>query len=142
VLKIEFKVPEHGWLPVIILYQDIEEYFDTSDVPRDPISQLMEALDSAITGGGGEVWWHLESGGYYLNLHAEHGKLRVKLEFSMNSIKPTREIIFEFTGSFEETVVPIRRSLRKLQSYNWSEFTVPDKAMNSITAQVKLKQKG
>ncbi len=141
-LKIEFETPEHGWLPVKILYQDIEEHFDASDVPIDPISQLMEALDSAITGGGGEVWWHLEPGGYYLNIHAEHGKFRVKLEFSVNSMKPTRETIFEFIGNFEQTIVSIWRSLRKLQSYNWSEFTVPHKVMNSITAQVKLKQRG
>lgn len=34
----------------------IEEYFDVSDVPINPISQLMHVLDSTITGGGGEVW--------------------------------------------------------------------------------------
>jgi hypothetical protein len=142
VLNIVFEAPEHGWMPVKIIYQDIEEYFDVSDVPIDPIDQLMQVLDSAITGGGGEVWWHLEPAGYYLNLHAEHRKFRVKLEYSVNSMKPTRETVFEYTGNFQETIIPIWRSLRKLQSYKWTEFTVPDKAMDSITKQVKKIQKG
>lgn len=140
-LKIEFEAPEHGWMPVKIIYQDTEEYFDVSDVPIDPISQLMQVLDSAITGGGGEVWWHLEPAGYYLNLHAENSKFSVKLEYSVNSMKPTRETIFEYVGDFQETIIPIWRSLSKLQSYNWAEFTVPEKAMDTITKQIKEIQK-
>ncbi len=141
-LKIEFETPEHGWMPVKIIYGDVEEHFDVSDVPVDPISQLEDALDSAITGGGGEVWWHLEPAGYYLNLHAERGSYRMKLEYSVNSMKESRELVFEFLGSIEETLIPLWRSLRKLQSYNWSEFKVSEKAIDSITKQINSRRKG
>ena len=135
--KIEFEKPEHGRLPVRILYNDIEECFDASDVPVDPILQLQEVLDSAITLGGGEVWWHLEPAGYFLNLHAEKGKYWVKLEYSINSKKNSAETIFEFLGDFDEVIIPIWRSLRKLQSHNLNQFNVSENGMNSITNQIK-----
>lgn len=141
-LKIEFEHPSHGWMPVKITYKNIEKNFAVSDVPIDPISQLENVLDSAITGLGGEVWWHLEPGGYYLSLFAENNEFNVSLEFSMNSMKETRERVFEYTGSFEETVVPIWRSLRKLQSHNWNEFSVSREKMESITKQVKSWSRG
>jgi hypothetical protein len=141
VLKIEFEEPEHGWLPVKMTFDGAEAAFDASDVPIDPISQLEEVLDSAITGGGGEVWWHLEPAGYYLNIHAEKELYRLKLEFSERSMKTDREIIFEEVGDFEDVVIPIWRSLRKLQSYNWSEFKVSPDGMQSITNQIKIQQK-
>lgn len=139
-LKIEFEEPEYGWLPVKICFEDIEEIFDASDVPINPVSQLEEVLDSAITGYGGEVWWHLEPAGYYLSIHAEKGLYRLKLEFSKESMKDDREGIFEYTGDFENVIVPIWRSLRKLQSYDWSEFKVSPCAMRSITDKVKSLQ--
>jgi hypothetical protein len=141
VLKIEFEEPEHGWMPVKILFDDIEEHFDVSDVPIDPITQLEDVLDSAITGGGGEIWWHLEPAGYYLNLHAEKEAYRIKLEFSEQSMKADRITIFNYLGDFDSVIVPLWRSLRKLQSYGWSEFNVSSKSMQSITEQVKHKQK-
>jgi hypothetical protein len=113
-LKIEFENPEHGWMPVKIVYKEIEEYFDVSDVPINPISQLEVVLDSAITGDGGEVWWHLEPAGYYLGLNAEEDNYRVKLEYSIDSTKETRELIFEYLGNFDEIIIPLWRSLRKL----------------------------
>jgi len=141
-IKIKFETPKHGWMPVKITHNDIEEYFDVSDVPVNPISQLEDVLDSAITGGGGEVWWHLEPAGYYLNIHAEKENYRIKLEYSINSMSETRELVFEYSGNFEETVIPIWRSLRNFQSYNWKEFTVSEKTIESITKQVKAKKKG
>jgi len=141
VLKIEFEKPEHGWLPVKLTFGEVEEIFDVSDVPVDPIFQLEEVLDSAITGGGGEVWWHLEPAGYYLNLHAEKKSFRLKLEFSERSMKTDRETIFDFVGDFDSVVVPLWRSLLKLQSHNWAEFKVSSKGMQSITEQVKIQQK-
>jgi len=141
VLKIEFEAPEHGWLPVRIAYKDIEEIFHASDVPIDPISQLENVLASALTGWGGEVWWHLEPGGYYLNLHAEKDKYKLKLEYSVNSKMVSRELVFEYLGCFEETVLPIWRSLRKLQSRNWNSFRVSDEVMISTTNSIKSRNK-
>ena len=64
-LKIAFEHPHHGGLPVKIKYNGIEVCFVASDVPINPITQLENVLDSAITGGGGEVWRHLEAGSDY-----------------------------------------------------------------------------
>ncbi len=137
--KIEFEPPHHGWMPVKIVCENKEEYFDVSDVPVNPVSQLADVLDSVLTGGWGEVWWHLEPAGYYLKLEADNGAYRVQLDYSVNSMKQNREQVFEFKGNFEEIIVPIWRSLRKLQSYKWDQFEVSDTVMESISKQVKSK---
>lgn len=139
-LKIEFEEPTHGWLPVKMTLNDIEECFKASDIPLNPISQLEDALFSAITGNGDEVWWHLEPGGYYLNIHRENHNYRLKLEYSPDSKKQSREDVFDITGSFKEIIVPIWRSLRSLQSMGYSEFKVSDKVMESITNRVKAEK--
>lgn len=140
-LSIEFETPEHGWMPVKIIYKDVKVSFEVSDVPIDPISQLESVIDSSITGGCGEVWWHLEPAGYFLSIQAEEEDYRIKFEYSINSMDETRELVFEYLGSFDEVIVPLWRSLRKLQSYKWSEFCVSAPILDSITKQIKVKQK-
>ncbi|OUS29193.1 hypothetical protein A9Q99_08750 [Gammaproteobacteria bacterium 45_16_T64] len=135
--KIEFDEPTNGWLPVTIRYQDCEEVLFASDIPFDPMSQLEDVLDSALTGVGGEVWWHLEPGGYYLSIKPEKECFHVRLDFSADSKATTREEVFDFVGTFDDVVVPLWRSLRKYQSYGYERFLLSDKVMKSITAHVK-----
>jgi len=136
-LNIEFKEPTSGWLPVTIRFRDIEEVFYASSIPENPISKLEDALNSAIIGWGGEVWWHLEPAGYYLSLHSDNDKFKVNLEYSINSMAGGREPVFEYKGDFENVVIPIWRSLRKLQSNNWGEFPVSENAMQTLTKRVQ-----
>lgn len=135
--KLEFEPPVNGWLPVSISYQNIKEVFHASSVPVDPIFQLTEILGSAVGGNGGEVWWHLEPAGYYLNIHSEKNEFIVKLEYSENSKNINREVIFEYKGGFNEIIVPIWRSLRKFQSYHNKEYAVSEKTLIFLTNLVK-----
>lgn len=135
--KLEFESPVNGWLPVSISYQNIQEVFHASSVPFDPIFQLTEILGSAVGGNGGEVWWNLEPAGYYLNIHSEKNEFIVKLEYSENSKNINREVIFEHKAGFNETIVPIWRSLRKFQSYHNKEYAVSEKTLLILTNLVK-----
>ncbi|OUS29204.1 hypothetical protein A9Q99_08805 [Gammaproteobacteria bacterium 45_16_T64] len=140
-IKITFDEPTNGWLPVTIRYQDCEEVFFASDIPVDPVMRLEEVLDSAITGFGGEVWWHLEPSGYYLSVIADKTQCHVRLDYSIDSKATTREIVFDFYGSFDEVIIPIWRALRKLQSQGYDQFMPSKKGMDSITRQIKEKRK-
>lgn len=43
-------VPEHGWLPVKIADNDFSLQFAASDVPENPIDQLVSSLRGVIKG--------------------------------------------------------------------------------------------
>jgi len=139
-LRIQFEEPHLGWMLVKVNHGDIEEVFSVSNVPNDPVSELVYVLESAINGRGGEVWWHLEPGGYYLNLHAEDEHFRVKFEYSQLSMKIDRELVFEYLGSFLEVVVPLWRDLRQLQSHDWAMFGIPEGALDLISKEVKARK--
>ncbi|WP_236631453.1 hypothetical protein [Endozoicomonas numazuensis] len=135
-IKIEFEEPENGWLPVKIKSGEIEEYFLASNIPENPVYRLESVLDSAITGVGGEVCWHLEPVGYFLKIYPANNNFHVTLEYSNNAIGGKREQLFHITGGTKEIVLPIWRALRKIQSHNYSEFGVSQKGMESITKYV------
>ncbi len=139
-IKITSDEPSHGWLPVTIKYRDIEEVFYASNIPVDPIIQLSDVLDSAITGVGGEVWWHLEPGGYYLSITSDRKTFHVSFDYSEDSKAATRERIFEFDGGFDQVVVPIWRFLRRIQSKDYDNFMPIEKGMESISREVKLRK--
>lgn len=139
--QLEFGKPEHGWLPVRIVCSECKLCFHASDVPADPIMQLENVLSSVLTGGNGEVWFHLEPGGYYLSIKNENDLFRITLDCSIDSTEERRERIFEFLGSFDDTIVPAWKSLQKLRSRNYSEFQVSEAGFDSITKKIKAKRK-
>lgn len=142
-IKIEFGIPEHGWLPIKLNYRDYELELDISDVPLDPMVQLCDALIQ-INKGIKEPYriiWNLEPYCYYLQLIIMDGEYKAIIlesdEFG-SPIKTTKEIL----GSFDEIILPLYHGLKKfwLQSFkkpHWDELN--SKRIEELTSLIKIK---
>ena len=124
-LTLGFGVPEHGWLTVKIAYNDFRLQFDASDVPENPIDQLVATLRSVIKGINTEVWWHLEPEGYYFEFEKISDKYRFRISFA-NSSNSDRKKHFELDGDFKELILPIYRAILKFidqphEQQNWPQ---------------------
>lgn len=132
-LEISFGNPQHGWLPVHIRYQQFQVNFDASDVPIDPVSHLADILAAAVNGGGGEVLWHLEPGGYFMMIASIGTEYSFRLDFCTNSeAADDRRNVLDVRGSFDKIVVPVWQALKRIQSENVSEFHVSETALKNI----------
>jgi hypothetical protein len=110
-LKIEFGQPEHGWLPVDFKHGEFELHFEASDVPVNPMDQLISGIRQIIQGIKMQVWWHLEPGGYYFDFEKEGENYKLRILFSDTSTTD-RELIFETQGNYDNIIMPFYRSIR------------------------------
>jgi hypothetical protein len=138
-LSIEFGTPEHGWLPVKIDFNDFKLEFEASDVPANPMDQLISSLRSVIKGIKAEVWWHLEPEGYYFDFEkfSEEYTLNISFAKSKNS---ERTMVFKVTGGYESLIMPIYRAIKKLADQkhdpqNWP--TIDKTELDKLTELVK-----
>ena len=64
-LKISIGNLEHGWFPITVTTESDELLIDASDVPIDPIIQLVEATEKCLFNNfESEAWMHLEPNYY------------------------------------------------------------------------------
>ena len=142
-IKIEFGIPEHGWLPTKLNYRDYQLELEISDVPLDPMVQLCDTLIQISKGikEPNRIIWHLEPYCYYLQLMITDGQYKATIlesdEFD-SPIKITKEII----GSFDEIVLPLYRGLKKFwsqsfKSPHWDELD--SKRIEELTDLIKIK---
>lgn len=64
VLHIAYEAPEHGWLTVTVTVAGKALVIDASDVPNNPVQDLIAALDAASQGTESCVSWPLEPDAY------------------------------------------------------------------------------
>ncbi|MCR9152466.1 MAG: hypothetical protein NXI09_00020 [Bacteroidetes bacterium] len=90
-IKIEFGIPEHGWLPAKLNYRDYQLELEISDVPLDPMVQLCDALIQISKGikEPNRIIWHLEPYCYYLQLMITDGQYKVTILESDEFDSPT-----------------------------------------------------
>ncbi|RNI28184.1 hypothetical protein EFA69_19120 [Rufibacter immobilis] len=124
-LKMELGAPEYGWLPVKLTFGDFDLQFKASDVPANPIDQLITSLRNVIKGINTEVWWHLEPEGYYFEFERISDKYRFKISFE-DSDNTQRKEFFELDGDFKSVILPIYRAIVKFiaqphNPYNWPQ---------------------
>jgi hypothetical protein len=93
-LNIEFGQPEHGWLPVSLRHGDFELEFEASDVPINPIDQLISGLIQITKGISTEVWWHLEPGGYYFDFDNNGDQFNLRISYAEND-GADKELVYE-----------------------------------------------
>jgi hypothetical protein len=138
-LKIDFGTPEHGWLPVKIAFNEFRLAFEASDVPANPMNQLISSLRSVIKGIETEVWLHLEPEGYYLKLEKFSNDYTLTISFA-KSEDSDRETIFKVNGSYDSLIMPIYRAIKKLaaQKYDPQDWATIDKTeLEKLTGLVK-----
>jgi len=144
-LKITFGRPEHGWLPTTLSYRDFELKIEISDVPINPMYQLLESLIQITKGikSPDIVIWHLEPYCYYLQLeqHVKAYKLIILESDQLESPKKNHQ---EFIGDFESIILPLYRGLKKFWAvaYKPPHWDILDsKRMEQLTELIKQEKR-
>lgn len=119
----ELGVPEHGWLPLKLQARNLNLSFEASDVPTDPIEQLISSLIHLSHGvtNPPTVSWHLEPSYYYFDFQESNNQITLSISSS-----DLTQSSHELTGNFAEIIYPIYRELRKFGSAEHEELHWPD----------------
>lgn len=122
-IKIEFGVPEHGWLNMNFQWRDFKLNIDLSDVPIDPIKQLIHTLIQLSKGINtpSQVLWHLEPHCYYFQLKKGVKNFEVIISESSSFDSEPIELVKKFEGNYKQIILPLYRSLKKFSSFSYKE---------------------
>jgi hypothetical protein len=127
-LLIKLGEPKHGWLPVELTHGEFGLQFTASDIPVNPIDQLISGIRQITKGISTEVWWHLEPERYYFHFEKQGDLFLLRLSYARNE-NATKELIFETQGSYESIIMPFYRCLRNFFSkeIEGAHWPVPNK---------------
>jgi len=131
-MKFEIGKPEHGWVSIMLVHNETEILFESSDVPNNPISELITAIELTLSGRNASVWWHLEPAGYYFNFKTEGSELKFEILYSLNSNEPEAQSVLVVRGGLHELLIPFWRALRKFETYNHEELHWPSTDFSSL----------
>ena len=120
-MKFEIGNPEHGWVNIKLSHKETEIEFDASDVPNNPISELIRAIEAALNGIDALVWWNLEPAGYYFKFKNFGSELEFEVLYSISSTESQAQSILVVQGSCHELLVILWRALRKFETFNHKE---------------------
>jgi hypothetical protein len=110
-IAINFGTPEHGWLPVDLSYLDYKINIDASDIHRNSLEQICDALLNLNADKKTNVTWFLEPAeivfefekkatNYFLNIY----------ECAEDENKPW-ELKKTISGGFAEIILPFIKSV-------------------------------
>ena len=118
----ELGVPEHGWLLVNLKAYDLNLSFESSDVPTDPIQQLISSLILLSNGvtNPPTVFWHLEPSYYHFDFQEMNNQITLSIS-SANEYGSSTKSNYQLIGSFTEIIYPIYCELRRFGSADHKE---------------------
>jgi len=119
-LKIEFGQPLNGWLPVDFRHGDFELQFTTSNIPNNPIDQLISSIRQITKGIASSFWCHQEPEGYFFDFIKVGNEYKVSIYFAKRETAD-KVLIYKIQGSYEEIVMPFYRSIK-----NFSTITIEE----------------
>jgi len=114
-LTLKFHVQENGWLPIDISVGDTKVEIDASDVPREPISELIEAIEKCfLNNTESEAWLHLEPHYYKWSFIPSGEEVKIKIYFVKVGYNENKETLkLEYTGSYRELLLTLWRSIKE-----------------------------
>jgi hypothetical protein len=115
-IGLRYDPPAHGWLTLRLTAGDGTVVIDASDVPNNPLQDLIAALEAAAAGAESSVWWHLEPDGYFMNFKPVGHEIHFSLQFATRSERHLAESIVSVSGSKAEILLPFWRFLRDFES--------------------------
>ena len=74
--KLSFAKPQNGWLPTTLKVDRKIIEFCASNVPNNPIEELIYCLSRTLNNLESSVWWHLEPGGYFFYFKPDNDRLQ------------------------------------------------------------------
>lgn len=125
-ISIRYDPPVNGWLRIFLHIGVHHVVIDASDVPNNPVQELMDALDSIASGRKATVWWNLEPDGYFMHFEPKNDRINFFLEFSSNSDVRHSHPVVTAQGTAAEILLPFWRFLRDFQSRDYPEMHWPE----------------
>jgi hypothetical protein len=120
-IRIQHTPPSHGWLSLQLSVGDRHVSIDASDVPNNPVQELVDALDLAASGASAQVWWHLEPDGWFMSFEPDGDDVRLQLDFAPHSERSRAQPALRLRGPRAEILLPFWRFLRDFQSRAYPE---------------------
>ncbi|TQV76859.1 hypothetical protein FLL45_02570 [Aliikangiella marina] len=115
--------------------------FEASDVPNNPVSELVESLWKPVRNENSEVWWHLEPAGYYFIFEPKQSELLFSIQFSPNSSLANRKILFEAKVNLRNALMMFWRCAKKTTTFETSDTDWPKLDKNELeNLRTKLNQ--
>lgn len=138
-IAISHQPPSHGWLTLQLTVDEQIIEIDASDVPNNPVQELISTLYSAAGGTSASVWFHLEPDGYYVHFEPVGSDIGFRIDYAAESERSRSNNILSIVGSREEILLPFWRFLRDFQSRGYAEPHWPDvdyRDMDSIKKRI------
>jgi len=124
-IKIKFGTFQNGWLPIAISSAGFTLEIDASDVPVDPVLQLIAAIENCfIRNQDSEAWMHLEPN-YYKWVFSSKAKLVELKIFYVEEVKSLiipgnyenrEKLELQYESEPNELLFTIWRSLKEFTS--------------------------
>jgi hypothetical protein len=120
-ISVRHSPPKHGWLTLSLCLGSQDFVIDASDVPNNPVQDLISALEEASAGRAAAMWWNLEPDGYFMRFNPMADGIEFSLEFSKNSNENDANIIARLQGTAAEVLLPFWKFLCEFQSHDYSQ---------------------
>jgi hypothetical protein len=120
-ISLKHKPPSHGWLSLALRVGDQVVEIDASDVPNNPVQDLLAAVEGAALGCPASVWLNLEPDGYFMHFTPVGAEVEFKLEYATRSQPSLARLVLSGSGSRSEVLLPFWRFLRDFQSRSYPE---------------------
>jgi len=125
-IHIAYRPPEHGWLALTLTLDGKVINIDASDVPNNPLQELLVALEDIARGIDTSVWWHMEPASYFMYFQRVADEVQLRLEYADESQRSRAKEVATVQGSMTRIVTPFWRFLREFQSHAFAEPHWPD----------------
>ena len=119
-IRITYEDPTHGWLPIRLIADGHVIDIDSSDVPNNPVQDLVGTLDTVLRNSTAKVFWPLEPGGYLFLFSPESDRVHFSVTFAETD-ESHRQDIVSIIGSRNEILLPFWRFVRNFQSRNYEK---------------------
>jgi hypothetical protein len=126
-IAIRHQPPEHGWLTFYVTVDDRTIEIDASDVPNNPVQDLLDAIRLVAQGENARVWWHLEPGWYIFDFEHRGGTVLFRIATVVETVSGLHETeVASIETATPEMLLVFLRFLRRFQSENHSEPHWPE----------------
>ena len=144
-IKMSCEAPRHGWMGVSLTVGAQVVEIDASDVPNNPVADLLDALDLATYGTPSQVWWHLEPDGYFMHFTPDGDRVHFRIDFAPDSDSRSARVhtVAETSGSRAQVLLPFWRFVRNFQSRGYTEpHWPPDDFARIDVVKARIRQPG
>lgn len=131
-ITVTYEPPEHGWVRLCVTIVGREIQIDASDVPNNPVQELVVAVREFSEGRDASVWWHLEPVWYVMSFKHVLGGMRLEIERRESPDDDTsKQPIAAYSGA--DVIRPFLAFLQDFRSREFAEGDWPEVDWRPLT---------